>query len=281
MLSVYADDSSDEKCERIYAIAGVMGTQEEWDALKVEWVQRTDGIIFHATDCESGRGDYKNIPSEQRHRLIKDLIQILAQSNMMGIGYAIDIEGYKTAMSDALEDAPYFQCFVGVVLEFVKLARIIIPQQKVKFIFDTNPKTKFNSAFLYDNYLASRSGYDEYTAYMEDEIGFATSRSVGIQVADLFTRETMKHFDNQFGPINRRTRLSMEELLKTKRFECTYYHKDYFKDFKRKLELLEQKTGISQEGYKRWQLKHKCLDNAESRIRYAIYMESIKSSSSY
>jgi len=65
MLSVYADDSSDEKGERTFAVAGIIGTQEEWDAIKLKWVKRTSGKIFHAADCESGYGDYKGIPRIQ------------------------------------------------------------------------------------------------------------------------------------------------------------------------------------------------------------------------
>jgi hypothetical protein len=276
MLSVYADDSSDEKAERIFAVAGIIATQEEWDAIKLKWISCTGGKIFHATDCESGYGDYKGISREQRLMEYKELTKIIAQSNMMGIGYAIDVAAYRKYIPDALEDAPYFHCFVRVILDFVKLTRWIIPQQTVKFIFDINPKTRFNSAFLYNNLLAIRQGYEQYTVYMEDEIGFATNRTVGIQVADLFTRETMKHFDNIFGPTKRPIRKSMDKLIKTGRFKCEYYHSDYFQNFRKKFAEIEKESGISRDKYKEWLFNNNCLDNAENRTRYLIELESIE-----
>jgi len=278
MLSVYADDSSDEKSERIFAVAGIIGTQEEWDIIKPKWENRTGGKIFHATDCESGHGDFKGIPCDLRLKEYEDLTKILAQSKMMGIGHAIDVGAYRQYLPDALQDAPYFHCFIRVILDFVKLTRWIIPQQKVKFIFDINPKTQYNAAFLYDNLLAIRKGYEEYTIYMEDEIGFATNKTIGIQVADLFTKETMKHFDNMFGPKKRPPRKSLKTLISTGRFSCNYYHRDYFQDFKNKLSEIEKQSGMSSEKYKEWLINRKCLDNAQNRTKYLIDFENEDSS---
>ncbi len=52
------DDSSDEKGVWTFAVAGIVGTQEEWDAIKPAWIKATEGRIFHATDNQSGKGDY-------------------------------------------------------------------------------------------------------------------------------------------------------------------------------------------------------------------------------
>lgn len=278
MLSVYADDSSDAKGERIFAVAGVMGTQEEWDTLEIDWITRTEGKIFHATDCESGYKDYKGIQKDQRLKEYKDLTQILVRSNMMGFGAVVNIEEYKQFTVHDLKEAPYFHCFLSVVFCFVKWTRLIIPQQKVKFVFDINHKVKYNAANLYDNYLVKRSEYKEYTSYMDRELGFATSNKVGIQVADLFSHEAMKHFDNlYFSPNKIYIRKSLNELLDTKRFKLRFYNKEYFEDFERRRGTLRRKD---QKDYKQWLALHKCNNNAENRIRYLIYLESTKNSDS-
>ncbi|HEY9072649.1 MAG TPA: hypothetical protein VIN67_00835 [Desulfobaccales bacterium] len=138
MLSVFADDSSDEKGKRIFAIAGVMGTQEEWDALKIKWLDRTGGKIFHATDCDSDHGDFKDIPHDQNKKLYKDLTKLLAQTKMMGFGFAIDVKSFRIFLPDALEDAPYIKCFIHLISTFAGLASYVIPQQKIGFTFDIN-----------------------------------------------------------------------------------------------------------------------------------------------
>ena len=47
---------------------------------------------------------------------------------------------------------------------------------------------------------------------MHDEIGFATKKTIGIQAADLITREAMKVLDNRIGPVRRLSRTSAKVL---------------------------------------------------------------------
>jgi hypothetical protein len=59
MLLVYGDESMDETHSRVCAAAAVLGTKEQWTTLESKWVQRTDGVPFHANDCESDQGSIK------------------------------------------------------------------------------------------------------------------------------------------------------------------------------------------------------------------------------
>ncbi|HVN97968.1 MAG TPA: hypothetical protein VMT62_16180 [Syntrophorhabdaceae bacterium] len=83
MLIVFGDESHDEKEQRVFAVAGLVGTQEEWDALAVSWNQRTGGIPFHAADCESGHRNYKGWPKEDRDSLYADLVNMLVNTKIM------------------------------------------------------------------------------------------------------------------------------------------------------------------------------------------------------
>ncbi len=279
VLSVYADDSSDEKGERIFAIAGIMGTQEEWDALEVKWIARSRGEVFHATDCESDQGVYKDIPHKENQELYKDLTQLLAQSSLLGFGVAMDVGAYKALLPGVFKEAPYFHCFSRVIGYFGKKVFERDVQQKVKFVFDINHKVKYTAAYLYNNFLIDCKDW-EYCSCLEDEIGFATRRTVGIQVADLFTKETMKHFDNQFGPVKRPIRKSLIELLKTNRFFCDYYTKEWFEGFSTNLESIQRFYGMEQEKYEKWLLNHKRQDTGENRVNFLIDLDSEESSNS-
>lgn len=274
VLTVYADESHDKKCEHIFAVAGIMGTQEDWDALEVDWVATTEGKIFHATDCESGYKDYKDIPKDQRLKEYKDLTQLLVRSKMSGYGAVVNIAEYKNTTLHDLKDASYFHCFMSVIFYFVKLTRNIIPQQKVKYIFDINHEIEYNAANLYANYLVKRSEYKEYNSYMEKELGFATREIVGIQAADLFSHEAMKYYDNiYFSSIKLNTRQSVNALKNTGRFELNYYGKNYFEGVENKHK--DDLRNYRKE-YKEWLSKNKCNDNADNRIRYLIYLELMK-----
>jgi len=273
MLTVYADDSSDAKRERTFAVAGIMGTQEQWDTLEVDWIACTKGKIFHATDCESDYGDYKDISQENRHSEYKQLTKILSQSMMTGFGAIVNLSDYKNCTLDDLKDAPYFHCFLSVVFHFVKWTRLIIPQQTVKFIFDINPEIEYSAAYLYD-YLIKRPRYRDYTKYMHKQLGFATKEVVGIQAADLFSHEAMKYCDNlYFAEKKRYTRKSIAELFITDRFKLRYYEKYYFDNFETK-----QKEGLRnyREHYSKWLKKYRRQDNAVNRITFNMQIDLIK-----
>ena len=276
MLSVYADDSSDEKCERIFAIAGVIGTQEEWDKLEIVWKKRTKGEIFHAVDVETDKGEFKDNSHKENKKLYKDLTQIIVKSKLMGFVVAMDLEGHSVYFPDTLEDMPYYHCFERTIREFAKWGYLFIPQEKVKFTFDINHKIEYNAGRLYDFLVNLPEWRYKYSSYMDKEISFASRQKTGIQVADLYAHEVMKQLDNFIGPRKRPTRLSMQALLDTKRFIYHFYHKDYFKDFRDKFKELERKTGLSHEDYKKWLQAHKLSDNVSNRIRHLIYLESLE-----
>jgi hypothetical protein len=59
MLAVSGDESHDDKKQRVFAVAGIMGTQEQWDTLTPIRLARTGGKVFHAADCEAGYGPFR------------------------------------------------------------------------------------------------------------------------------------------------------------------------------------------------------------------------------
>lgn len=272
MLSVFGDESSDESGQRTFAIAGIMGTQEEWDALEVKWLKRTGGKIFHATDCESGYGDYKDIPKEIRLKEYKDLTKILAESPMMGFGVAMDIQAYKRLFPEGLAVAPYFSCFVRVILYFARMASRYVPQHsKVDYIFDRNSETNFVSVSLVE-YFTKLTEYD-YSSFV-GRIAFDSIETTGIQIVDLLARETMKHMDNQIGLVKRPMRQSMASLIKTGRFDFRWNDEQYWEDFRSRVEDIEKDIGMRD--YHKWLVEQNCLDNPENRTRYLFYVDSLK-----
>jgi hypothetical protein len=100
MYSVCGDESHDQKKERVLAIGGLFGSQEEWDSAESVWLARTGGAIFHAADCESDQGDFAGVPHDKNLRLYKDLTQIIVESRLCGRGVAIDLAGHREYFPD-------------------------------------------------------------------------------------------------------------------------------------------------------------------------------------
>lgn len=274
MLCVYGDDSSDETEVRTFAVAGIAGTQEEWDAIKPAWIEATGGKIFHAADCDSdpGRGDYKGIPKNKRDEEMWRLTQILVKSNMFGYGHVVDIAAFKENLPDSLENAPYYHCFAHVIMAFAQLGYMSIPREKVKFTFDRNYKIKYNSNLMLE-YLETLSEYD-YSEYIEDgEVSFASRKLIQIQAADLFAREVMKELDNQIGPIKRYRRKPLRALFNTGRFQWGAYTRKDFEAMKNYLDKFKEQNSSWNDDYQEWLLKTKRnIDNDSNRMIFMLYL---------
>ncbi len=277
MLCTYGDDSSDEKGVRTFAVAGIAGSQEEWDTIKPAWIKATEGRVFHATDNQSGKGDvYKGISKAKCDEEYIKLTNILVKSKMFGYGHVVDIAAFKKYLPDSSEDAPYYHCFSYVVMGFAQLGYMSVPREKVKFTFDRNPKIKYNSNLMLD-YLETLSEYN-YTEYIDGgEVSFASREMIQIQAADLLAYEVMKELDNQIGPKKRYRRKPLIELIRTGRFRFDAYTRRDFEFIKKQLENLEKGDNLWRQEYQEWLVKTKRkIDNDSNRMSYMFYRRQIE-----
>src|SRR5689334_8456690 len=91
MLSVFGDESSDNKKEKVFVVAGLLGDDNQWAKLREVWVEHTKGRVFHAADCESGHGQFKDMLREDRLALHRKLARVLSDSGLIGYAWALDI----------------------------------------------------------------------------------------------------------------------------------------------------------------------------------------------
>lgn len=269
MLTVYGDESYDNGSKRVFAVSGVIGTQEQWDELSQLWLDRTGGVPFHATDCQSGYGVYKKLgmTKEERDLLYKDLVHLIVQSPLRGFGTAMDVGAYKTIFDGTPRNTPYIRCFMDVITFAAALTQSY-PGHDVEFIFDMNLGVQYNATELYYIYceywkcdLRNRLG----------TISFGLSKnSVGLQVADLWAYEIMKQWDNTcYNSDKLPMRKSMEALYDSARFTFFGYNNDYFE---------KHKTNVEQEqfDYAIWMTQKGIeSDNVGTRNKYVKYLNQV------
>jgi hypothetical protein len=277
MLSVYGDDSSDETGVRTFAVAGIVGTQEEWDAIKPAWVKATGGKIFHAADCESCKGDYKGISKDQCDDEVRKLTDILVKSNLYGYGFAVDVAAFYNNLPDSKENAPYYHCFSNVVMGLAEVGYLSVPREKVRFVFDKNEKVRFNSQLMLDYLSLFDSPYSEYIE--EGDITFSSRKAIEVQAADLFAREVMKELDNQIGSVKRYRRKPLIALYRTNRFKWGTLTRKDFEIIGKYIEKVKQDK-LWDDDYQKWLLKTKRkIDNDTNRITYLIYSRKLEKES--
>ena len=177
MIFVYGDDSSDEKRQRVCAVAVVAGTEELWLRLESQWIARTGGIPFHARDCESDRGDFAPKDGEntdevhkRNKTLYKDFATMLASSGVGGRTVAIDLMAQRDVFPDS-PDISYFKAFVEL-LESVKEPCIRMGR-KAKFKFDISSENQYNAGLLYKG---TRDDAPEMLDLFVSEISFGAAK---------------------------------------------------------------------------------------------------------
>ena len=269
MYTVYGDESHDSKEKEIYVVDGLVGSQERWDDFEIRWKERTGGKIFHAADCESDRGDFKNTPHIENQALYKDLTGIIADSNLIGYGAAIDINAYNSAFPEIVSGYSYLFCFRVVIEHFGNVAGILIPRDRLKFNFHINPQIEHTAAAMYQLYRDS----DElkYAPFL-DEISYVSMNHVGVQAADLFAREVLKWAKIYASVNKRRIRKSLARLVQTGRFKMEFFVDEYFQDYKQKIPAIETVAGLTQKDYEQWLLEEGVKHNASNSTRYLTHV---------
>jgi hypothetical protein len=260
----YGDESRD-RGKRIYAVACVFAHQRDWDEIAKPWTDRLAGRVFHAADCEGGHRDFKDMDEPVRHKLYRDLTSLLVKSRLVGHGDAVNVADYKKAFPDDFEHSPYLWAFRSLVQSMAELAAGAIPGgELVKITFDNNQETEYNAATVYE--LMLRSNQTRHRQCLADKISFACRRSVGIQIADLYVRETMKRADALLrGQTVRRASFALTD---TKRFRFKPTGRSDFEFSKGTLKErgLEDKADLQK--YREWLERKKINDCQTNRIVY-------------
>jgi hypothetical protein len=244
ILSVFGDESSDETKQRVFAVGGVIGLEETWRELEAKWLARTGGIPFHANECDSDQGDYAKTTHADNKALYRDLTTLLAESGLAAWGFAIDLRAQCKVFPDA-PDIAYYKCFIEVVQAMKNCAAN--NGARAKFTFDMRRESEYNTGLLYAMTVP------DWKEHMFSSIAFECSRdNPCVQVADLFTRETMKVLDNIVGPVKRSARKSWLALHDTGRFHIDVIADAWFESLKGQMPMLEEQTGMSSAGYTDW-----------------------------
>ncbi len=257
MLYVYGDDGADEKSERVVSVAVVGGCEETWAELEPQWIGRCNGIPFHATDCESGHGDYEGIPHETNHAMYRDLVTLLVNSGVSGVGIAIDLVAQRKIFP-ASPNISHYRAFAETLVWVADLAENA--GKVAEIVLDISAENKFNAHLIYSGIRGSESRYRNWLA---PKMSFVrASECARVQAADLLAYESWKVMDHTVGQF-KRNRASWAALRATGRFETRGYSEEWFFDLKRYLQSgqAEKIAGFNEAQYRKWLADQNRLNN--------------------
>ena len=271
MVSIFGDESADSSSERVYALAALHGTDEEWERLRTRWRERTGGKVFHSADCESGYGDFRGMHEDERHKLHLDLTQILAENGLIGWGAAIDLKGCAKVFPDTLPNHNPGSALLRTMVFHIDRVLLNYPSEHLKIAFDRNQKMEYNARQIFQ-YLAD----DSETASkvrLPSAPEFVTRDEIGVQAADIWVRELMKFMDGSLAKgDDYKPRPQWNILMGSGRFGGDLLFGEMFQSMKDQMSVLEEKTGMSGDNYRFWLRQKKRQDNQSNRLDYMAHM---------
>jgi hypothetical protein len=258
-VKMYGDESADATKSRVFVIAGVVGTEAEWLLATREWVRRTRGLPFHATDCESRNPKDSDEQHQANLDLYRDLTIILAKSHLAGFTYALDLQSYREVFPETLvPDWEYYKCLGDLIGAATRTARDFNgdPQEnddvRLEFTFDSRVESNGTAGALY-SMLANHPDWKE-SGIFDTKIVFESGTSEPrLEMADLLAREAMKDLDRRITKSSRPMRRSFAALQATDKFKFIERGREYWDRLR---EMVQKPEGFElMEEWDRWLLR--------------------------
>lgn len=251
-LKAFGDESADAKKARVFAVAAVFGTEDEWGLAIRQWLMRTRGLPFHATDCETYHPD--KAFHDARLDLYRDLTQILATSNLVGFAVALNLASYREIFKVGPPDWAYFKALADVIGAAASKAKHFNglgndESARLEFTFDSRLESHGTAGTMYTA-LASQPEWAE-SGIFDTQIHFdgGSGKSPRLEMGDLLAREAMKELDRKITnarPKKRGARIALEE---TNKFHFIERDREYWEALRtmvekpESLELMKQWDG--------------------------------------
>ena len=268
VIFAYGDESMDETFQRVCAVAAIIGTENQWKYLEDRWLERTKNIPFHANECDTDHGIYSSNPHEENKALYRDLVTILAESELKGYAAVIDLLGMAEVYpSPTIAHRMYFRGLLEVVEGMSMCAGKC--GELAELTFDSRQESDHNAGLMYAHLRENNLNWKtrlapklSFNAKSKDE---ANAR---LESADIFAREAMKDLDNKIGPNQRKTRLSWTALENTKRFALEIFDKKHFQGLEAEFDRSGGWYKQALAGYPEWLRAKNKEDNLTNYFEY-------------
>lgn len=259
-MKVFCDESTDGTQSRVFAMAGLVGREDDWVVAEQTWRGLTRGEVFHAADWEHlGRLDE-----------YKELTLALAGSKIAGRAVAVDLAAVQESFPEILPDVGYYKCLLKVVSWLVENVAAKL-NEPIEFTFDNREHSNFNARKLYQSMVA-KSDWPAAVLMIESP-RFDSRQNPRMQMADLVAREAMKDLNCQLGPAERERRKSMVSLFTRGHFNFGVIDREYCESWRSAVEKTERMSNIG-ERLSRWLMERRLDDNWSNRIAFMEWLES-------
>jgi len=192
IMESYFDDSADPQRNKFYACGGFIGGPEQFDAFEITWGHLTSTLKepFRSTDCETGHGQFENVPKAGRDKLMDRLVGVLFSTKLRGFASIIPIKEYREVYPASGEHDAFLLALRQAIMNMAFIANQL--RNEIRLWFERGP---IDSSI--DRVYQTIVDWKEWEPSKRLRgIKFDTKKCKPLQAADLIAREAFKHVDN-------------------------------------------------------------------------------------
>ena len=144
MIKIYMDESGVHDGSPVVTVGAYFGRPKQWEAFTRRWNAKKRPIeVYHATDAQNLRGEFKGWATTDRDRLVAGLLPIIAASGVAGIVIGIQMIEFDAAMNShpdlrKMFGTPYTACFQWTVQRVLGIQRKVKNRERLAFFHEAN-----------------------------------------------------------------------------------------------------------------------------------------------
>jgi hypothetical protein len=207
VISVWLDESSDQKQKKVFTVGGFLQHGDQWFELERDWqrVLQEEGIAyFRASDCAGVdgpflkfRADSEKVTDKDRQRAFavrSRLLDSIQKADLIGVAVSIVIEDFNAIMAtnqqarQCFNQDPFFTAYQLVMVETAKRVSEQLPDEIIAFVYDENQKQSQAEAV----YVAVKEKNPAFGRYMGSLSHMDDKTTPALQAADLMASEARR-----------------------------------------------------------------------------------------
>jgi hypothetical protein len=144
VYKVYMDESGVHEGSPVVNVAAYCAHPKSWRDWTKRWnVAKRPIKVFHATDAQNLQGEFKGWSAADRDDLVRRLLPIIAETEMLGVVIGIQMDEYRKAIKgrddlSGLFGTPYAACFQWVVQTLMYVQNRNNNSQRMAFVHECN-----------------------------------------------------------------------------------------------------------------------------------------------
>jgi hypothetical protein len=215
-LRAYFDRSEVPKYGAV-AVAGWLLSVEHWGRFEENWreVLRSFGVSrLHMAEYESGHGEFRGWPPENKKVFMRRLIGVLRQAGPLGVSVGLLRSDFESTLSEAQRRivSAYGLCAVHAIGGMMRWVKDKGSREPIAFVFETGD---VGAGQITSAIAKARRDNTEFDQHI-DSLDFERKENAvwGLEAADFLAYEAAKHLPRLVGLDPMSPRRSLLRLLK-------------------------------------------------------------------